>query len=117
MRDPSGRACGSPSPPPRLPRWNLAHLLGDALGLQEQQQVIAAAGLGIGAAHVEPAEGMRPYDRARALAVHVEVADEELALGALDLLRVLRVDGAGQAVVRRVRDRQRLFEGLYRDHR
>src|SRR5215475_8814351 len=55
-------------------------LLRDALGLQKQQQVIATAGLGVRAAHVEAAERMAAHDRSGALAVHVEVPDEELTL-------------------------------------
>src|SRR5205085_6719425 len=76
----------------------LPELLRDALRLQEQQQVVASAGLRVGAAHVEAAERVRADDRAGALAVDVQVADEELALRALDLLRVLRVHRAGQPV-------------------
>src|SRR6516165_12615466 len=84
-----------------------ADLLGDALGLQEKQQVVAAAGLGVGAAHVEAAERVGADDRAGGLAVDVEVADEELALGALDLLGIAGVDRAGEPVLGAVGDRQR----------
>ena len=51
--------------------------------LQEQEQVVAAAGLGVGARHVEAAERMDADQRAGALAVQVEVADEELLARAL----------------------------------
>src|SRR5262249_32932807 len=67
----------APSPFPQL----LRH----ALRLQEQQQVVAAAGLAVGAAHVEAAERVAAHHRAGALAVQVEVADEELLARLLQL--------------------------------
>ena len=68
------------------------HLAGDRdrFGLQEQQQVVGPAGLGIGPAHVEAAERVDADQRPGALAVHVEVADEELVLGPGDPLRIAR---------------------------
>src|ERR1700749_4454122 len=48
----------------------------------------APARLRLGARHVEAAEGVYADERARALPVEVQVADVELARGALQLLRV-----------------------------
>src|SRR4051794_26281464 len=42
-------------------------LLGDALALQEEEQVVAAAGLRVRARHVEPTERVYVDERARAL--------------------------------------------------
>ena len=80
-------------------RWRHLQFLRDRLRLREEEEVVAAAGLGVGARHVEAAERVDADQRAGALAVEVEVADEELALAALELLAVARVDGAGQAVL------------------
>src|SRR5262245_3557290 len=49
--------------------------------LQEIEQVLRAAGLAVGPGHVEAAEGMGADQRARALAVEVEVAAHELPPG------------------------------------
>ncbi len=46
-------------------------LFPNRLSLGEEQQVIRAAGLGIGAAHIEPTKWMNPHQRAGALAVEV----------------------------------------------
>src|ERR1043166_6482809 len=81
-----------------------AELLRDALRLEEQEQVVASARLAVGAAHVEAAERMAADHRAGALAVQVQVADEELVARALELRRVPRVDRAREPVVRVVRD-------------
>ena len=56
------------------------------LRLQEQQQVIRPAGLRIRARHVEAAERVRADHRARALAVEVQVADEEPLARLLELV-------------------------------
>ena len=56
-------------------------------------------------------------DRAGALAVDVEVADEELALGPFDLLGIPGVDRSGQSVLGAVGDPQRLVVALGRDDR
>src|SRR5436305_7334161 len=87
-----------------------ADFFGGDFGLHEEAEVVAPAGLRVGAAHVEAAEGVRADERARALAVEVEVADVELAARALQLLAVVRVDGSGQAVLRAVGNPQRLVE-------
>ena len=88
----------------------LADLLSYRFGLREQVQVIRAAGLRIGARHVEAAEGMRADHRAGALAVDVQVADVELADGAVDLVARLGVDRAGQAELGVVGDLERVVE-------
>ncbi len=80
-------------------RAAMANLLRNALGLREQQQVIRSAGLGVGAAHIEAAEGVSPDHRARALAVQIEVADVELCLRAIELLARVRVDGSRQTIL------------------
>src|SRR5712692_3172272 len=76
---------------------NSDDLFAHRLALGEQIQVIRAAGLGIGARHVESAEGMRAHGGSRALAVDVQVADVEFADGAVNLLARFGVNGAGQA--------------------
>src|SRR6202035_4733553 len=91
-------------------------LLADAFRLCEQIQVVRAAGLRIGARHVEAAEGMRAHHRTRALAVQVEVADVELAYGAIQFLARTGVDCAGQAKLGVVRDFERLIEVARLDH-
>src|SRR5947209_2051853 len=85
----------------RLPRLLLPR---DRFRLQEEPEVVAAARLRIRPRHVEAAERMRADERAGALAVDVEVADEELVLGAADLLLIIGEYGAGEAVLRVVRD-------------
>src|SRR5258706_9624233 len=56
----------------------LRQLLRDALRLQVQQQVVAPSRLAVGAAHVEATERVAAHHGAGALAVQVQVADEEL---------------------------------------
>src|SRR5208283_2227340 len=88
----------------------LSSLGRDRFGLQELEQVIGAAGLGIGAGHVEAAEGMAADQGAGAFAVEVQVADEEALLGGVDPGRVAGVDGAGEAVLGIVGELQRVVE-------
>src|SRR5437660_8444676 len=94
-----------------------ADFLGSDFGLHEEAEVVAPAGLRVGAAHVEAAEGVRADERARALAVEVEVADVELAPRALQLLAVVRVDRARQTVLRVVRYPKRVVEVVRTDAR
>src|ERR1043166_3095830 len=101
----------------RLSRLDLPR---DRLRLQEEAEVIAAARFRVGARHVEAAERMDADQRAGALAVQIQIADEELLTGALELLLVVGEDGAGEAELRVVRDPQRVFEVLRfadREHR
>src|SRR2546426_12276567 len=58
----------------------LAHELRDRLALEEEPEIVAAAGLGVRAAHVEPPEGVDPHQRARAFTVQVQGPHEELPL-------------------------------------
>src|SRR5262249_447480 len=58
----------------------------DRLRLKEETEVVAAAGFGVCAGHVETTERMHADHRAGALAVDVEVADEKLFVRALDLV-------------------------------
>src|ERR1043165_6950240 len=92
-----------------------ADFLGGDFGLEEEGEIVAPAGLRVRAAHVEAAEGVRADERACALAVEVEVADVELAARALQLLAVVRVDRAGQAVLRVVGDAERVVEVVRAD--
>src|SRR5271156_4750468 len=85
-------------------------LFGDGLGLREEEQVVRAAGLGVGAAHVEAAEGVGSYHGAGALAVEVEVAGLELVAGAIELLAGGGVEGAGEAVLGVVGDLESFVE-------
>src|ERR1051326_821275 len=84
------------------------YFLANRLGLGEQVEVVGSAGLRVGARHIEAAERMGAHDGSRAFAVDVQVADVELAPGALDLLRRRRVDGSGEPEVRTVGDAQRV---------
>lgn len=55
-------------------RWSVfarLQLAADGFALREQEQVIRAAGLGVGAAHIEAAEGMGADHGAGALAVQI----------------------------------------------
>src|SRR5713226_9376165 len=93
-------------------RTRMANLFGNALRLCEQQQVIRPAGLGVGAAHVEAAEGMRADHGSCALAIQVEVADVELLPSAVELLTRVRVDGSRQPVFGIVGNLQGLVEAV-----
>ena len=62
------------------PSLRALQLFRDRLLLREEVEVLAASGLRVRAGHVEAAERVHADERARALAVQVEVADVELAL-------------------------------------
>src|SRR5690348_1180720 len=84
-------------------RWSASlmklQFLADRLGLAEEVQIVGAAGLGVGAGHIESAERIRADHRAGALAIDIEIADVELAHRAVDLLLAGGVDRAGQTVL------------------
>src|SRR5882724_9373095 len=94
------------APAPHVPC--LAKFFAYRFALAVQIKIVGAAGFGIRAGHVEPAEGVRAHDCARAFAVDVEVADMKLADSTVDLLLRIRVYGAGQAEFRVIGD----FEGM-----
>src|SRR2546423_1465442 len=81
-----------------------ADFLGCDFGLEEEGEVVAPARLRVRAAHLEAAERVRADERARALAVEVEIADVKLAARVLQLLAVVRVNRARQPVLRVVRN-------------
>src|ERR1043165_1166687 len=85
------------------------YFLANRLGLGEQVEIVGSAGLRVGSRHIEAAERMGAHHGAGALAVDVQVADVELAPGALDLLRRRRVDRSGEPEVRTVGDVQRVI--------
>src|SRR2546428_477739 len=60
---------------------------------------------------------MHADERAGALSVDVEIADEELFVRAADLLLVVGEDRAGESVWAVVRDPQRVVKVLRLDHR
>src|SRR5271165_506375 len=95
---------------------DLADFLSDHFRLREQVQVVRPAGFGIRARHVETAEGMRAHHRSGALAVDVEVADVELANGAVNFVARLGVDGASQAELGIVGNFERVIEAVGFDH-
>ena len=96
----------------RFRREAVAHdVFGDDARDQELEQIIAAAGFGAAAAHLESAERMPPDDRAGAAAVDVNVAGDQLGFDALDVRRAAREKSAGERVVGAVRD----FDALRRD--
>ena len=78
----------------------------------KSSEVVRAAGFGVGAAHVEAAEGMRADHGAGALAIEVEIADVELVAGAVELLAGAGVDGAGEAVLGVVGDGEGVVEAV-----
>jgi hypothetical protein len=78
--------------------------------LSEEEQIVRSAGLGVGSAHVEAAEGVRGDHSAGAFAVEVEVADVELVAGTVEVLAGVGVDRAGEAVLGVVGDGEGLFE-------
>src|SRR5205814_8174209 len=108
------RPCGHaamPLLPHSLPHTlAFAYLPRNRLRLQEEADVVAAAGFGIGAGHVEAAEGMHADEGAGAFAIHVEIADKKFFLGALDLFRIVGEDRAGESERRVVRDEERVIE-------
>src|SRR6185503_6485335 len=81
-------------------------LLADDLRLEEEAEVVAAAGLGVGAAHVEAAEGVAADEGAGGLPVDVEIAGVELALRPVD--PGATVVGPGEAVFAVVRELDRV---------
>src|SRR5579863_4967857 len=76
-----------------------ADFLADGFGLGEEEEIIGAAGFGIGAGHIESAERMRADHGSGAFAIDVKIADVKFVLGAVDFFGRLGVDGAGEAVV------------------
>ena len=93
-------------------RRGVADFFGDALGLGEEEEIVGAAGFGVGAAHVEAAEGVGADHGSGALAVEVEVADVEFFAGAVELVAGAGVDGSGQAVLGVVGDGEGVVEVL-----
>src|SRR5664280_37820 len=95
------RATGSfPKPRARRP----LQPLGNRLGLQEETEVVAPAGLAVRAGHVEAAEGVDADERARALAIDVEVARAEALFRLGDPHAVPAEVRAREAVLARVRE-------------
>src|SRR5204863_5524040 len=91
------------------------HFACDRFRLQEQAEVIAAAGFGIGAGHVEAAERMHADERTGALAIEIEIADEKLFARAVELLLVVGEDRTGESELRVVGDAQCVVEVLRLD--
>ncbi len=78
----------------------VAHdVLGDDAGNQELEQIIAAAGFGSAARHLESAEGMAADDGAGAGAIDVNVARDQLRFDALDVRGTAREKSRGQGVI------------------
>src|SRR4051812_38529862 len=105
------RAEGSAKFRRRIGRETVAH---DVFGYDprdhELEQVIAAAGLRSAARHLESTEGMAPNDGARAGAIDVNIAGDQLRFHALDVRRAAREESGGQRVVGVVRDADRFVE-------
>ena len=70
------------------------------------------AGFRIRARHVEPAERMAAHHRSGALAIQIEVADEEVFSGLIELFSAPGIDRSGQPEFRVVGDFQGVFEVL-----
>src|SRR5439155_14880471 len=88
----------------------LHDLLPNRLCLCEKQQVIWPACFRIRPRHIETAKGMCADDRARALAVDVEVADVEFTLGDFDLLARAGIDRAGETELGIIGDLKAMFK-------
>src|SRR5215210_3039932 len=84
-------------------------------GEHVQRQVVGAAGLGVCAAHAEAPEGLDADEGACDAAVEVDVASLELPACALEVVAVLGVDAAREAVGAVVGDAEGFVEvaGLY----
>src|SRR5258706_6278209 len=70
------------------------------LGLHEQQQIVAAAGLGIRSRHVEAAERMDANKGAGAFAIEIEITDVKFTARVFQPGFVGRIDRARQAELR-----------------
>src|SRR5215207_1263692 len=72
--------------------------LHDGPGEHVQRQVVWATGFGVGARESEAAEGLYTHQRSGDATVEVHVASLELLAGPLQVVAILRVDAAGEAV-------------------
>src|SRR4029079_15342760 len=91
----------------RFGRWGEAAadgVLGDGAGDNELEEIIAAAGLAADARHFEAAEGLAIDEGTGDGAVEVEVADGEIAFGAVEGCGAAAVDAAGEGVIGGVGD-------------
>src|SRR5215216_6920973 len=119
MLRPSGSACqpvskgfwAHASRLPELPSKPLYHCSGEHV----QRQVVGAAGLGVCAAHAEGPEGLDADEGACDAAIEVDVASLEFSACALEVVAVLGVDAAREAVGAFVGDAEGFVEvaGLY----
>ena len=95
----------------------MAHdVFGDDARHQELEQIIFAAGLGAAAGHLESAEGMAAHHRAGARAIDVDVARDDLGLGALDVGGTAREKSGGEREIGAVGDCDRFVEIAHFDH-
>ena len=86
-------------------------------GIEKLQQVIAAAGLGAAAAHLEAAKRMPTHHRAGAGAVDVNISRHQLGFDPLDVCRTAREKAGGQRIVDyRWPPSERLVEIAHFDH-
>src|SRR5712692_4163863 len=95
---------------------SIGHPFGDGLGLQEEQQIIAPAGLRVCSGHIETAEGVSADHGAGALAIEVEIADVERVGGLFELFRVARIDRASEAELGVIGDLERVVKIFRRNH-
>src|SRR5690349_1282140 len=79
--------------------------------LQEEAEIISAAGFAVGTAHVESAERLYIHLRAGALPVQIEIAYMEFVARVLKVRAIVGVERSSQAELRAVRDVKSLFEG------
>src|SRR5690606_27417561 len=84
-------------------------VLAACAGLDELEQVVAAAGLGADAGHAEAAEGLAADECAGDAAVEVNVAHAVLALGTLKVRRLATEHAAGELVGEGVGELERGF--------
>src|ERR1700678_3209960 len=89
--------------------------VGYALGLSEEVEIIGTAGLRVGSAHVEAAEGVRADHCSGALAIEVEIADVKFAACDIEAGLVAGVEGAGEAILGVIGYGQTFFKACYFD--
>jgi len=61
--------------------------------LSEEEQIVSAARLRVGAAHIEAAEWMDADKRAGAFSVDIQIADVKVMASLFEIAAILRIDG------------------------
>src|SRR5947208_7052030 len=85
-------------------------MFGNSARNDELQEIVAAASLAADAAHLEAAEGLAVHQGTCDRAVQIEIANKELAAGAIEGGRTAGVDAASEGVVRAVGELERVVQ-------